>query len=321
MERGLILSPGFPNNYYAGTHCVWQFFIPMRTHLILEIFDFDIFESSSETPAPWDGFSAPAKTGNKDMPSLEENLDLALRTTNPSLQTWMSKVAQNLSSTRDQSKDLASHLDELPGTASKKEEAKQASEENQSKQMKEPKAITKAQTEELPFPVAGSATTQRQNTSGLETEEDLKEKILLAHLAASERDEATVESWTLPTTVLPVEISSSPQPAVDVCPHDVLYVSDLITFSSRFCGPNSPLNKTLVFGSSLEMVEVIMELITTTDRGRGFAMLFEYKNITEPTTVDAVRQERKENMMMLAIITGIVFFALALLSALCIVCR
>ncbi|XP_074897605.1 uncharacterized protein LOC142037268 [Buteo buteo] len=321
MERGLILSPGFPNNYYAGTHCVWQFFIPMRTHLILEIFDFDIFESSSETPAPWDGFSAPTKTGNKDMPSLEENLDLALRATNPSLQTWMSKVAQNLSSTRDQSKDLASHLDELPGTASKKEEAKQASEENQSKQMKEPKAITKAQTEELPFPVAGSATTQRQNTSGRETEEDLKEKILLAHLAASERDEATVESWTLPTTVLPVEISSSPQPAVDVCPHDVLYVSDLITFSSRFCGPNSPLNKTLVFGSSLEMVEVIMELITTTDRGRGFAMLFEYKNITEPTTVDAVRQERKENMMMLAIITGIVFFALALLSALCIACR
>ncbi|XP_069651080.1 uncharacterized protein [Haliaeetus albicilla] len=321
MERGLILSPGFPNNYYAGTHCVWQFFIPMRTHLILEIFDFDIFESSSETPAPWDGFSAPTKTGNKDMPSLEQNLDLALRTTNPPLQTWMSKVAQNLSSTRDQSKDLASHLDELPGTASKKEEAKQASEENQSKQMKEPKVITKAQTEELPFPVAGSATTERQNTSGLETEEDLKEKILLAHLAASERDEVTVESWTLPTTVLPVEISSSPQPAVDVCPHDVLYVSDLITFSSRFCGPNSPLNKTLVFGSSLEMVEVIMELITTTDRGRGFAMLFEYKNITEPTTVDAVRQERKENMMMLAIITGIVFFALALLSALCVACR
>nr|XP_009922929.1 PREDICTED: uncharacterized protein LOC104321760 [Haliaeetus albicilla] len=293
----------------------------MRTHLILEIFDFDIFESSSETPAPWDGFSAPTKTGNKDMPSLEQNLDLALRTTNPPLQTWMSKVAQNLSSTRDQSKDLASHLDELPGTASKKEEAKQASEENQSKQMKEPKVITKAQTEELPFPVAGSATTERQNTSGLETEEDLKEKILLAHLAASERDEVTVESWTLPTTVLPVEISSSPQPAVDVCPHDVLYVSDLITFSSRFCGPNSPLNKTLVFGSSLEMVEVIMELITTTDRGRGFAMLFEYKNITEPTTVDAVRQERKENMMMLAIITGIVFFALALLSALCVACR
>nr|XP_009491214.1 PREDICTED: uncharacterized protein LOC104038535 [Pelecanus crispus] len=321
MERGLILSPGFPNNYYPGTHCVWQFFIPMRTHLILEIFDFDIFESSNETPTPWDGFSTPAKTGNKDVPSLEENLDFALRTTKPSLQTWMSKVAQNLSSTGDQSKDFASHLDELPGTTSKKDEAKQASEENQLKQVKEPKAITKAQAEELPFPVAGSATMQRQNTSDLETEEDLEGKILFAHLAASEGDEVTVESWTLPTTVLPMEISSSPQSAVDVCPHDVLYVSDLITFSSRFCGPNSPLNKTMVFGSSLEMVEVIMELITTTDRGRGFAMLFEYKNITDPNTVDAVRQARKENVMMLAIITGIVVFALALLSALCMACR
>ncbi|XP_053815635.1 uncharacterized protein LOC128797273 [Vidua chalybeata] len=321
MERGLILSPGFPNNYYPGTHCVWQFFIPMRTHLILEIFDFDIFESSSETPTPWDGFSAPATTENKDMPSPEENLDFAVHTTKPSIQTSTSKVAQNLSSTRDQSKDLASHLDELPGTISKKNEAKQASEENQWKQMKEPKAITKAQPEELPFPVAGSASMQRQNTSGLETGEDLERKMLLAHLAASERDEVTAESWTLPSTALPMELSSSPQSAVDVCPHDVLYVSDLITFSSRFCGPNSPVNKTMVFGSSLEMVEVIMELITTTDRGRGFAMLFEYRNITDPSTVDAVRQERKENMMMLAIVTGIVVFALALLSALCIVCR
>lgn len=320
MERGLILSPGFPNNYYPGTHCVWQFFIPMRTHLILEIFDFDIFESSSETPTPWDGFSAPATTENKDMPSLEENLDFAVHTTKPSLRTSMSKVAQNLSSTGDQSKDLAGHLDELPGTISKKDDAKQASEENQWKQMKEPKAITKAQPEELPFPVAGSASMQRQNTSGLETG-DLEGKILLAHLTASERDEVTVESWTLPSTALPMEISSSPQSAVDVCPHDVLYVSDLITFSSRFCGPNSPVNKTMVFGSSLEMVEVIMELITTTDRGRGFAMLFEYRNISDPNAVDAVRQERKENMMMLAITTGIVVFALALLSALCVACR
>lgn len=320
MERGLILSPGFPNNYYPGTHCVWQFFIPMRTHLILEIFDFDIFESSSETSAPWDGFSAPDKTGNKDMPSFEENLDFALRTTKPSLQTWLSKVAQNLSSTGDQSKDLASHLDELPGTTSKKDEAKQAAEENQSEQTKESKAIAKSQPEEVPSPAAGSATMQRQNSSGLDAG-DLKGKILLAHLAASERDEGTAESWILPTTALPLEISSSAQPAVDVCPHDVLYISDLITFSSRFCGPNSPLNKTMVFGSSLEMVEVIMELITTTDRGRGFAMLFEYRNITDPVPGDAERQERKENLVMLAVVTGVVVFALALLSALCVACR
>ncbi|XP_009995994.1 PREDICTED: uncharacterized protein LOC104388774 [Chaetura pelagica] len=293
----------------------------MRTHLILEIFDFDIFESSRETPTPWDTFSAPAKMGNKDMPSFEENLDFALHSTKPSLQTWMAKGAQNPSSTGDQSKDLAGHLDELPGAVSKKDEAKQASEENQSKQMKEAKTVIKAQPEELSFPVVDSATMRKQNTSGLEREEDLEDKILLAHLAATERDEVTVESRTLPTTALSMEVSSSPQSAVDICPHDVLYVSDLITFSSRFCGPNSPLNKTMVFGSSLEMVEVIMELITTTDRGRGFAMLFEYKNITDPNAVDAVRQERKENMVMLAVLTGIIVFALALLSAFCIACR
>ncbi|XP_057225063.1 uncharacterized protein LOC130575293 [Malurus melanocephalus] len=320
MERGLILSPGFPNNYYPGTHCVWQFFIPMRTNLILEIFDFDIFESTSETPAPWDGFSAPATTENKDMPSLEENLDFAVHTTKPSLQTTMSKAAQNLSSAGDHSKDLAGHLDELPGTISKKDEAKQASEENQWKQMKEPKAITKAQPEELPFPVAAGASVQRQNTSGLQTG-DLEGKVLLAHLAAGERDEATAESWTLPSTALPTEISSSAQPALDVCPHDVLYLSDLITFSSRFCGLNSPVNKTMVFGSSLEMVEVIMELITTTDRGRGFAMLFEYRNMSDASAVDAVRQSSQENTMVLAIVTGILVFALALLSALCVACR
>ncbi|OXB85010.1 UNVERIFIED_CONTAM: hypothetical protein H355_016132 [Colinus virginianus] len=320
MERGLILSPGFPNNYYPGTHCVWQFFIPMRTHLILEIFDFDIFESSSETPTPWDGFPAAAITGNKDMTPPEENLDLVLQTTKSSLQSWVSKAAQNLSSTGDQAKERPDHPDELPGAASKKDETKQTSEGNQSKQMKEPKVITETQTEEQPFPESGGAATQRQNVSSQETKEDWKGNILFAHLAASERDESLGESWTLPTTILPVEMSSQ-QPAADVCPHDVLYVSDLITFSSRFCGPNSPLNKTMVFGSTLEMVEVIMELITTTNRGRGFAMLFEYKNITEPNTVDAMRQEGMENMMMLAILTGTVFFALALLSALCIACR
>ncbi|XP_015733141.1 uncharacterized protein LOC107321086 isoform X2 [Coturnix japonica] len=322
MERGLILSPGFPNNYYPGTHCVWQFFIPIRTHLILEIFDFDIFESSGETPTPWDGFPAAAITANKDVTPPEENLDFVLQTTKSSLQSWMSKAAQNLSGTGDQSKGLSGHLDKLPGAASNSNEAKQMPmmKPNQSKQMKGPKAITETQTEEQPLPDTGGATTQRQNVSGQETKEGWKGNILFAHLPASERDESLEQSWTLPTTILPVEISSQ-QPAVDVCPHDVLYVSDLITFSSRFCGPNSPLNKTMVFGSSLEMVEVIMELITTTNRGRGFAMLFEYKNITEPDTVDAVRQERMESIMMLAILTGTVFFALALLSAVCIACR
>ncbi|XP_039360398.1 uncharacterized protein LOC120385907 isoform X1 [Mauremys reevesii] len=323
MERGLILSPGFPNNYYPGTHCVWQFFIPVRTHLILEILDFDVFESSNETPDPWDGFFSSSKRKNKEMFPIEENSDLpiTLATTKSSVLAGMSKATQKHSSPGAQSKGLAGRYDGFPVTTSKKEEYKQTSEEKQFRQMEEPKEIVKAQPDGLPFTVAGNTTTQQQNISGLEMNRDLKGKVLLAHLTARRRDEDMGESQTLSTTALPRESSTTQQSSADVCPHDVLYVSDLITFSSRFCGTNLPLNKTMVFSSSLEMVEVIMELITTTDRGRGFAMLFEYKNITEPNVMDVVRQDGKENTMMLAIITGIVFFALVLLSTLCITCR
>lgn len=43
--QGLILSPGFPYNYSSGTHCVWQFFVPVGHQLIMEMFDFDVFEN------------------------------------------------------------------------------------------------------------------------------------------------------------------------------------------------------------------------------------------------------------------------------------
>ncbi|CAM5161879.1 unnamed protein product [Eretmochelys imbricata] len=320
MERGLILSPGFPNNYYPGTHCVWQFFIPVRTHLILEILDFDVFGSSNETPDPWDGFFSSSKGKNKKMFPTEANSDLpiTLATTKSSV---LSKATQKHSSPGAQLKGLANRYDGFPVTTSKKEEYKQTSEEKQFRLMEEPKEIAKARSDGLPFTVAGNTTTLRQNISGLEMNRDLKGKVLLAHLTARRTDEVIGESQTLSTAALPRESSTTQQSSVDVCPHDVLYVSDLITFSSRFCGTNLPLNKTMVFSSFLEMVEVIMELITTTDRGRGFAMLFEYRNITEPKVMDVVKQDGKENTMMLAIITGIVFFALVLLSTLCITCR
>ncbi|XP_048677806.2 uncharacterized protein LOC125623029 isoform X1 [Caretta caretta] len=323
MERGLILSPGFPNNYYPGTHCVWQFFIPVRTHLILEILDFDVFGSSNETPDPWDGFFSSSKGKNKKMFPTEANSDLpiTLATTKSSVLAGMSKATQKHSSPGAQLKGLANRYDGFPVTTSKKEEYKQTSEEKQFRLMEEPKEIAKARSDGLPFTMAGNTTTLRQNISGLEMNRDLKGKVLLAHLTARRTDEVIGESQTLSTAALPRESSTTQQSSVDVCPHDVLYVSDLITFSSRFCGTNLPLNKTMVFSSFLEMVEVIMELITTTDRGRGFAMLFEYRNITEPKVMDVVKQDGKENTMMLAIITGIVFFALVLLSTLCITCR
>ncbi|EMP40293.1 hypothetical protein UY3_02456 [Chelonia mydas] len=323
MERGLILSPGFPNNYYPGTHCVWQFFIPVRTHLILEILDFDVFESSNETPDPWDGFFSSSKGKNKEMFPTEENSDLpiTLAATKSSVLAGMSKATQKHSSPGAQLKGLANRYDGFPVTTSKKEEYKQTSEEKQFRLMEEPKEIAKARSDGLPFNVAGNTTMLRQNISGLEMNRDLKGKVLLAHLTARRTDEVIGESQTLSTTALPRESSTTQQSSADVCPHDVLYVSDFITFSSRFCGTNLPLNKTMVFSSFLEMVEVIMELITTTDRGRGFAMLFEYRNITEPKVMDVMKQDGKENTMMLAIITGIVFFALVLLSTLCITCR
>ncbi|KAL8180266.1 UNVERIFIED_CONTAM: hypothetical protein K2H54_018181 [Gekko kuhli] len=178
---------------------------------------------------------------------------------------------------------------------------------------------------------ADNLTLLGQNRGGQEGSEDPKDKILLVHLTAREKREddedqkknlkkvSSGEDMTISATVLPTDTSSTQQSSADVCPHDVLYVTDLITFSSRFCGTNSPLNKDMAFGSSLKMVEVIVELITTTDRGRGFAMLFEYKNDTESIAMND-SMEGRENIMMLVIITGILFFALVLLSTLCIAC-
>ncbi|KAK2837647.1 hypothetical protein Q5P01_014859 [Channa striata] len=54
--QGLILSPGFPYNYSSGTHCVWQFFVPVDYQLILEILDFDVFESH-DSPAQYSAMS------------------------------------------------------------------------------------------------------------------------------------------------------------------------------------------------------------------------------------------------------------------------
>ncbi|XP_014887729.1 uncharacterized protein LOC106947326 isoform X2 [Poecilia latipinna] len=54
--QGLILSPGFPYNYSSGTHCVWQFVVPVDYQLVLEIFDFDVFESH-DSEAQYSAFS------------------------------------------------------------------------------------------------------------------------------------------------------------------------------------------------------------------------------------------------------------------------
>ncbi|XP_048369947.1 uncharacterized protein LOC125442557 [Sphaerodactylus townsendi] len=312
LERGLILSPGFPNSYSSGMHCIWQFFIPARMYLMLEIFDFDVFESTSKNQNDWDSFPPPPKNINKEVSPTEENLDFftVLPTKGPLLQD---SHVTNFDSLQDRF---------LETTSSKHE----------SKPFPQTEELASAQPSGLPLMETDNLTLPRQKGDGQETSEDLKDKILFVHLTSREKREddegqkkplkevASGEDGTISATVLTTDTSSTQQSPADVCPHDVLYVTDLITFSSRFCGTNSPLNKDMAFGSSLKMVEVIVELITTTDRGRGFAMLFEYKNDTESIVVNDLTNG-KENIMMLVIITGILFFALVLLSTLCIACR
>ncbi|KAM6930921.1 uncharacterized protein FYW49_002840 [Xenentodon cancila] len=134
-----------------------------------------------------------------------------------------------------------------------------------------------------------------------------------------------VEETTLASphfTETPAPSPETQQSVLDACPHDVLYISDLITFSSRFCGSNRPPSSQLVFGSRREMVEVIMELITTTHWGRGFALLFHYQNLTK-TGLDrhTVSLSGSRVDSLLAAVSGAAFFAMILTSALCIIFR
>lgn len=124
------------------------------------------------------------------------------------------------------------------------------------------------------------------------------------------------------STETPAVSPETQQSVLDACPHDVLYISDLITFSSRFCGSNRPPSSQLVFGSNQEMVEVIMELITTTHWGRGFALLFHYHNLTKPwSSQHDMSPSGNKIDSLLAAVSGAAFFALILTSVLCIIFR
>ncbi|XP_016852263.1 uncharacterized protein LOC103280347 isoform X2 [Anolis carolinensis] len=284
---------------------------------MLEIFDFDVFENLSEDPNAWDDFLTLPQSTKEEFPHNGANTDSSsiFPTKSPTLQNFHSTDFYHLHGGR-------------PKTASEKHESTK-----QFQQIKEPRELVITQPSQPPFMEATNVTLLRRMNSGIREEtKDPKDKMLVAHLTASGRKEDSQgaqqhaedtpfeQDEGISTMALSTETSSIPVASMEICPHDVLYVSDLFAFSSRFCGTNSPRNKNMTFGSSLKMVEVIVELITTTDRGRGFAMLFEYKNDTELVAVSD-SNEGKENVMMLVIITGILFFALVLLSSLCIACR
>nr|XP_033813363.1 uncharacterized protein LOC117366224 [Geotrypetes seraphini] len=324
MERGLILSPGFPNSYDPGSHCVWQFVVPAGYQLVMEIFDFDVFENTSD---PTDSFPFSFKRLNTNMPFTEESSFGDLHHSVPTAPLFHHEERWKTLHNRSQDPSFESaegHLDEIFSDIKIHEAAKQMSEQKWLSQGDSAKDLPNEFPSTAEASVSAHYNTPRQEVSTQDTGQKMINKNKIVHLPGrKERGSKTNEDNDLyihqptisegvmdsATAFLQDSSSSLPLP-IDICPHDVLYISDLITFSSRFCGTNSPLNKTMVFGSSVGLVEVIMELITTTDRGRGFAMLFEYKNDTGVTPMDL--QRHGENMIILAIITGTIFFALIL---------
>uniref|UniRef100_A0AAV2MTC7 CUB domain-containing protein n=1 Tax=Knipowitschia caucasica TaxID=637954 RepID=A0AAV2MTC7_KNICA len=280
--QGLILSPGFPYNYSSGTHCVWQFFVPIDFQLILEIFDFDVFESH-------DAASQYSNIGNFE--DSDEEVTFI-----------QGRSVSDDASKEDSAKDQQSFPDA---------QVKQVVLRDQSTKMELTKVSNSAKRSADISP--NSAQPSLVVIPGSLSPNDKSSSLPSA--------ETTTVLSTLFTESSPVSPETQ-QPILDACPHDVLYISDLITFASRFCGSNKPPSSQLVFGSDQEMVEVIMELITTTHWGRGFALLFHYHNLTEPgATRRNVTFASSTVDSLLATVSGAAFLALILTSALCIIFR
>ncbi|XP_044221006.1 uncharacterized protein si:dkey-112e17.1 isoform X2 [Thunnus albacares] len=312
--QGLILSPGFPYNYSSGTHCVWQFFVPVDYQLILEIFDFDVFESH-DSAAQYSAIS------NFEEEEADEEV------------TFMpgSLAADEISS---------ADKDPLPQSGGAVTKTQQSPQDSEVKQVVVQEQSTKMEIAK----VSNSAKRSADASSGLTSPSSPSLLLLPVAVHPGERAVNTASSSRLrvdlnpssnPSTAMEETTLASPhstdtpavspetqQSVLDACPHDVLYISDLITFSSRFCGSNRPPSSQLVFGSSQEMVEVIMELITTTHWGRGFALLFHYHNLTEPGgDRHAFAPTASKVDSLLAAVSGAAFFAMILTSALCIIFR
>ncbi|KAL0979225.1 hypothetical protein UPYG_G00182360 [Umbra pygmaea] len=318
--QGLVLSPGFPYNYSSGTHCVWQFFVPVGHQLILEMFDFDVFEShepsAQYTAVPSDSKEDDTETdGGTTFPPGGPILD------RPPAQRVTAKVPQ--SSQNDEIKQVV-----LQEQSSKIDITKIS---NSAKRLTSNSTFDPAPPQphlHLLLPGARAPTGKAVNSitsSSLSANLDINPNpIAAAQGLAVVVGEAITLTPPIPTDT--ESLSPETQPSViDACPHDVLYISDLLTFSSRFCGSNRPSDSQLVFGSSQEMVEVIMELITTTHLGRGFALLFHYHNQTElaedqPRHAYTPDAAGKVDSLLVAM-SGAAFFAMVLTGALCIVFR
>ncbi|KAK1893039.1 CUB and sushi domain containing protein 2 [Dissostichus eleginoides] len=286
--QGLILSPGFPYNYSSGTHCVWQFFVPVDYQLILEIFDFDVFESHDSAAQ----YSALSNFEEEEVPDEEVTFTPggSLAADEPSLAAKV-PVIQSF------------------GDVIKK--TQQSSQEGEVKQV-----VVQEQSTKMEIAKVSNSAKRSAEVSSLPPlpVDKAVNSASSSHLREDFHPSTVMEETTLSSTETPPTSPESQHSILNACPHDVLYITDLITFSSRFCGSNRPPSSQLVFGSSQEMVEVIMELITTTHWGRGFALLFHYHNLTEPGG------DRRVDSL-LAAVSGAAFFAMLLTSALCLAFR
>lgn len=292
--QGLILSPGFPYNYSSGTHCVWQFFVPVGHQLILEMFDFDVFESPDN----------PTESTTTSADIVDE-----LPTDDG---TVVSKGLANSQSIGGPFKEPQS---------ARREEVKQVVVQEQSTKMEMTKVSNSAKmladspsAPQSPSPLSGAQSGDEKvsNSVSLQTSRAATDK--LGHFVTASPQTATeMDEEVSPSTQLPL---------LDACPHDVLYISDLITFSSRFCGSRRPSSSQLVFGSKDDMVEVIMELITTTHWGRGFALLFHYQNQTQAAMMGHQKSASPSDggiSAMLGAVSGVVVFAMCLAGILCVI--
>lgn len=268
--QGLILSPGFPNNYSSGTHCVWQFFVPVGHQLTLEMFDFDVFESSVRN-----------STTSTDMITSEDGEHLT----------------KGLTSRPPEVKEQSMKMTEIGEESSKMESELANTAKQVSEQLSEP-------------PLSDRVKENAQNSMFPSSLEDKMDRLLSSSTATTITED---ESETL-------------QLVMDVCPNDVLYITDLITFSSRFCGSKRPSDDQLVFGSDVEMVEVIMELITNTHWGRGFALIFRYHSQMGGAAVEVGGQRSSVPSVgaveaLLAAVTLAALFATSLMVVLCVTLR
>ncbi|XP_078524032.1 uncharacterized protein LOC144792734 isoform X2 [Lissotriton helveticus] len=326
IERGLILSPGFPNHYDAGAHCVWQFFIPAGTHLILEMFDFDVFESNGEGEVV-DPYIYPFKRASEDTVTAEIETSRASPTSESPLHGVVdtpepasgSRIRSGVSGYFHNQKKTQPELVEREGLLTSLD----VSATEQSLLHSKLQAI---------FEAKQPSWLQEYNSEyGLK---DFGGGSKFAEDPARQQNQAAEDdgkyfqihpdvpdSGTPSATPSVTDTSDTFPPPAEACPQDVLYISDLVTFSSRFCGSNSPQNKSLVFGSPSEMMEVIMELITTTTGGRGFLMLFDYRNISVVTAMNVQEQRDRDHLMVLAILAGVATLVILLLSATCLVYR